>query len=83
MDAVRLHDGTTSLRDTENWQALGSAALLPLIDASRRSLGGAILAATSAPLLYRGEPAQTVRENLRHFKQLLEAGATPRTTAAA
>ena len=83
MDAGRLHDGTTSLRDTENWLALGSAALLLLIGASRRSLGGAILASPSAPLLYRGEPSQTVREDLRHFKQLLEAGEIPRATATA
>src|SRR5688572_21186781 len=54
MDADRLYDGTTSLRDAENWLALGSGALLLLVGASRRSVGGAILAASSAPLLYRG-----------------------------
>ena len=46
--------GSTSLRDAENWLALGSGALLLLVAASRRSLGGALLAASSAPLLYRG-----------------------------
>jgi uncharacterized membrane protein len=30
-----------------------------------------------------GEPAQTIREDLRHFKQLLEAGEIPRATATA
>ena len=54
MDADRLYDGTTSLRDAENRLALGSGALLLLVGASRRSLGGALLAASSAPLLYRG-----------------------------
>jgi uncharacterized membrane protein len=29
------------------------------------------------------EPSQTVREDLRHFKQLLEAGEIPRATATA
>jgi uncharacterized membrane protein len=53
MDADRLCDGTT-LRDAENWLALGSGALLLLVGASRRSVGGALLAASSAPLLYRG-----------------------------
>ncbi len=80
MDAGRLHDGTSSLRDTENWLALDSGALLPLIGASRWS-HGATLAPSSVPLLYRGEPAQTIREDLRPFKQLLEPVETPRTTA--
>jgi uncharacterized membrane protein len=53
MDA-RLYDGTTPLSDAENWLALGSGALLLLAGASRRSVVGALLAATSAPLLYRG-----------------------------
>ena len=30
--------------------------------------------------LFGREPSQTVREDLRHFKQLLEAGEVPRTT---
>ncbi len=49
-----LYDGAPSLRDAENWLALGSGALLLLVGASRRSIGGALLAASSAPLLYRG-----------------------------
>ncbi len=31
--------------------------------------------------LFGREPSQTIREDLRHFKQLLEAGEIPRTTA--
>ena len=54
MDTDRLYDGTTSVSDAENWLALGSGALLLLVGASRRSVGGALLAASSAPLLYRG-----------------------------
>src|SRR4029450_2130190 len=57
MDANRLYDGTTSVRDAENWLALGSGALLLLVGASRRSAVGALLAASSAPLLYRGVTA--------------------------
>jgi uncharacterized membrane protein len=33
--------------------------------------------------LFGREPSQTVREDLRHFKQLLEAGEVPRATATA
>jgi uncharacterized membrane protein len=33
--------------------------------------------------LFRREPSQTIREDLRHFKQLLEAGEIPRATATA
>jgi uncharacterized membrane protein len=33
--------------------------------------------------LFGREPAQTIREDLRHFKQLVEAGETPRATATA
>jgi uncharacterized membrane protein len=33
--------------------------------------------------LFGREPSQTVREDLRHFKQMLEAGEIPRTTATA
>jgi uncharacterized membrane protein len=54
MDADHLHDGTQSLRDVETCLALGGGALLLLVGASRRSIGGAILAASAAPLLYRG-----------------------------
>jgi uncharacterized membrane protein len=54
MDSDRLYESTTSLRDAENWAALGSGALLILVGASRRSVPGALLAAASAPLVYRG-----------------------------
>ena len=37
MDADRLYDRSTSLRDVENALALGSGALLLLVGASRRS----------------------------------------------
>ena len=33
--------------------------------------------------LFGREPSQTIREDLRHFKQLFEAGETPRATATA
>jgi uncharacterized membrane protein len=33
--------------------------------------------------LFGREPSQTIREDLRHFKQLLEAGEIPRATASA
>jgi uncharacterized membrane protein len=54
MDAHPTHDRTTSLSDAENWLALGSGALLLLVGASRRSAVGTLVAASSAPLLYRG-----------------------------
>jgi uncharacterized membrane protein len=54
MSADPLHDRRTSLRDAENWLALGSGTLLFLVGVSRRSRRGAFLAASSAPLLYRG-----------------------------
>ena len=61
MNVDRLNDGAMSLRsaehslrDAENWLALGSGALLLLVGASRRSALGTLLAASSAPLLYRG-----------------------------
>jgi len=61
MNVDRLDDGTISLRGTEhslreaeNFLALGGGALLLLVGASRRSAVGALLAASSAPLLYRG-----------------------------
>jgi uncharacterized membrane protein len=34
-----------------------------------------------AASLFGREPSQTIREDLRHFKQLLEAGEIPRATA--
>jgi uncharacterized membrane protein len=33
--------------------------------------------------LFGREPSQTIREDLRHFRQLLEAGERPRATATA
>jgi hypothetical protein len=54
MDAHPTHDRTTSLSDAENWFALGSGALLLLVGVSRRSAVGTLVAASSAPLLYRG-----------------------------
>jgi uncharacterized membrane protein len=54
MHAEALDDGSISLADAENWLALGAGALLLLLGASRRSTAGALLAASSAPLLYRG-----------------------------
>jgi uncharacterized membrane protein len=49
-----LEDRSTSLADVENWLALGTGALLLVAGASRRSVLGACVAASSAPLLYRG-----------------------------
>ena len=49
-----MHDRPLSLSETEDWLALGSGALLLLVGATRRSALGALLAASSAPLLYRG-----------------------------
>jgi len=54
MDPDRLPYGTTSLSDAETLLALGTGALLLLVGASRRSAVGAIVAVSSAPLLYRG-----------------------------
>ena len=54
MDAGPLYNRSTSLADAEDWLALGTGALLLLVGASRRSVVGALVAASSAPLLYRG-----------------------------
>src|SRR5207248_5661348 len=54
MDAKTLDRQSSSLGNIENWLALGTGALLLLVGASRRSAVGACLAASSAPLLYRG-----------------------------
>jgi uncharacterized membrane protein len=43
-----------SLADLESWFALGAGVLLLIVGASRRSMAGACLAASSAPLLFRG-----------------------------
>ena len=49
-----LHDRSISVGDAERWFALGAGTLLIVLGASRRSLPGTFLAASSAPLLYRG-----------------------------
>jgi len=45
---------SSSLNGARNLFALGGGALLLLLGLSRRSVGGTLLAASSAPLLYRG-----------------------------
>jgi len=54
MNADSLSSRRTSLSDAETWLALAGGALVLLVGASRRSPAGALLAASSAPLLYRG-----------------------------
>ena len=54
MNSQPLNTRTSSVAVAENWLALGAGALLLLVGASRRSAGGALLAASSAPFLYRG-----------------------------
>ena len=54
MYAEASYEPTPSVADAENWLALGAGALLLIVGASRRSIGGACLAASSVPLLYRG-----------------------------
>src|SRR6187551_2525710 len=54
MDTAALHDRPTTLAEAETWLALGTGALLLLVASSRRNAIGACLAASSAPLLYRG-----------------------------
>jgi uncharacterized membrane protein len=54
MNANPLSGRATPLGAVENGLALGGGALLLLVGASRRSMGGALVAAASAPLLYRG-----------------------------
>jgi hypothetical protein len=49
-----MHAETVSFADAENWLALGTGALLLIVGASRRSVGGTCLAVSSVPLLYRG-----------------------------
>ena len=67
MKTTALDAGTVSLKDAEDWLALGTGALLLAVGASQRSTLGTCLALSSAPLLYRGvtgrwplvEPADT------------------------
>ena len=54
MNGNALYEPSPSVADAENWLALGTGALLLIVGASRRSLTGACLAASSGPLLYRG-----------------------------
>ena len=54
MDADVLSEPSPTIADAESWLALGTGALLLLVGTSRRSLAGACLAVSSAPLLYRG-----------------------------
>jgi uncharacterized membrane protein len=54
MYAEASYEPTPSVADAEHWLALGTGALLLIVGASRRSVGGACLAASSVPLLYRG-----------------------------
>jgi uncharacterized membrane protein len=48
------HYRTSVLRNVESGLAFGTGALLLVVGASRRSRAGALLAASSLPLLYRG-----------------------------
>lgn len=48
------HRSASSLSTAESWLAFGSGTVLMLVGASRRSVLGAVLAVSSAPLLYRG-----------------------------
>lgn len=54
MSTKNFYEQPVSLRDAENWLAVGAGALLLVAGASRRSRVGACLAMSSAPLLYRG-----------------------------
>jgi len=53
-----LSDRPLSLSTAEDWIALGGGGLLLLLGASRRDALGALLAISSAPLLYRGITGQ-------------------------
>jgi uncharacterized membrane protein len=54
MHAEAVYETSPSVSDAENWLALSVGALVLIVGASRRSPGGACLAASAAPLLYRG-----------------------------
>src|SRR5436190_18671886 len=56
MATATLDHPSTPLSNVEDWLALGTGALLLLVGvgASKRSPVGAFVAASSAPLLYRG-----------------------------
>lgn len=58
LTALRMHSElqspSLSLRETEDWLALGAGCALLLVGTSRRSAVGAGLALSAVPLLYRG-----------------------------
>jgi len=54
MHSERVVSYSSSLNAARNLLALGGGALLLSLGLSRRSVGGKVLAASSAPLLYRG-----------------------------
>jgi uncharacterized membrane protein len=54
MNAEALYERSPSVSDANNWLAFGTGALLLIVGASRRSVRGTCLAASSVPLLYRG-----------------------------
>jgi uncharacterized membrane protein len=54
MNAESPYEHAASLADGEAWLAFATGALLLLVGASHRSVVGACLAVSSAPLLYRG-----------------------------
>ncbi len=54
----------------------GTQVSVHLQDAPPAGKAGALVAS-----LFGREPSQTIREDLRHFKQLLEAGEIPRATS--
>ena len=54
MNVESLYHSSPSVADADNWLALSTGALLLIAGASRRSVVGACLSASSAPLLYRG-----------------------------
>jgi uncharacterized membrane protein len=54
MNAESSPDRSPSLADAENWLALGAGAVFLFVGVSRRTAFGTCLAASSAPLLYRG-----------------------------
>jgi len=75
MNAEALYEPTASVADAENWLALGTGALLLIAGASRRSVVGACLAVSSAPLLYRGITGR--------WRDLLNGHVEPDSTRAA
>jgi hypothetical protein len=54
MNAEAVYQTSPSVSDAEPWLSLSVSAVLLIVGASRRSPGGACLAASAAPLLYRG-----------------------------